>query len=162
MSKHGFQFGSDVRSTMKPEWGPGRVIRVTGDTVQVVFRDYGTVSVKAAAIEPSDDMTDSFGRRIVDPVEFRKRVERLKRGMFETRIEGKPFAMRVTASGLEFTPGSGGARSVTWAHVDEVLAHYNVTGSVHPRDYSDLSRNASYILTLVDELFPDPADALEG
>ena len=156
MSKHGFEFGSDVRSTMKPEWGPGRVIRVTGDTVQVVFRDYGTVSVKATAIEASDDTADSFGRRIVDPVEFRKRVEHQKRGTFDTRIEGKPFTMRVIPSGLEFTPGSGGARSVSWAHVDEVLAQYNVTGSLHPRDYTDLSRNASYILTLLDHLFPEP------
>ena len=162
MSKHGFEFGSGVRNARRPEWGPGKVIRVTGDTVQVVFRDYGTVSMKAAGVERSDDPAESFGRRIVDPVEFRKRVERLKRGAFETRIDRKPFTMRVIASGLEFTPGSGGARSVSWAHVDEVLAQYNVTGSLHPRDYTDLSRNASYMLTLVDELFPEPAAATEG
>lgn len=157
MGRHGFEFGNAVRSTTRPEWGPGKVIRVTGDTIQVVFRDHGTVSVKAAVIEPSDDPAGSFGWPVVAPAEFRQRVERLKRGTFETRIDRKPFAMRVLPSGLEFTPGSGGARSVTWAHVDEVLAQYNAGGSLNPGHYTDLSRNASYILALVEHLFPDGA-----
>ena len=142
-----------------PSWGPGKVIRVTGDTLLVVFRDYGTVPVKAASIEAAEGPAEGFAWPVVDPDEFRKQVERLKRGVFETRVDGKPFSMRVLSSGLEFTPSSGGARSVTWAHVEEVVAQYNTAGSLSPGDYTNLSRNASYILTLLDRLFPREAEA---
>lgn len=159
MGKHGFRFGDTVQSTTMPSWGPGKVIRVTGDTLLVVFRDYGTVPVKAVSIEAAEEPADGFAWPVVDPDEFRKQVERLRRGTFETRIDGKPFSMRVLPSGIEFTPSSGGARSVTWSHVEEVVAQYNTAGSLSPRDYTNLSRNASYILTLVDRLFPRAAAA---
>ena len=67
-----------------------------------------------------------------------------------TRFRKRTFSLSVTKDGFEYTPEySGKPRKQQWKYVERVLKRYNDKRSFHPVDYTDISRNASYILTVI-------------
>jgi len=74
------------------------------------------------------------------------------------RLEDQPL---MTPTGREFTVGvyldcpvfipasSGVGRSDGRKAAERFLARYNATGSLHPSDYGDVTRNASYFLGML-------------
>jgi hypothetical protein len=60
------------------------------------------------------------------------------------------FTVRVADRGLEYTPESTGIpRLHTTKFIARILERHSRTGSLRPGDYSDISKNVSYILALV-------------
>ena len=66
-------------------------------------------------------------------------------------VTGREFTVGVSRTGeLAFTPVSSGyAQSDGRKAAERFLYRYNETGSLRPRDYTDVSRNASYIIGLL-------------
>jgi hypothetical protein len=66
-------------------------------------------------------------------------------------VTGRQFTVGVSSRDeIFFTPASSG-----WGQTEGRRGHqrfverYNETGSLHPRDYGDVSRNASYLIGLL-------------
>ena len=65
-------------------------------------------------------------------------------------VTGKKYTVGINRDALFFKPASSG-----WGQTDGRKAHerfvarYNQTHSLRPRDYSDVSRNASYLIGLL-------------
>jgi hypothetical protein len=66
-------------------------------------------------------------------------------------VSGRPFTAGVSHTGeIFFTPASSG-----WGQTEGRKGHqrfverFNEIGSLQPRDYSDVSRNASYLIGLL-------------
>ena len=66
-------------------------------------------------------------------------------------VTGKPFTVGISRTGeIFFTPASSG-----WGQTEGRKAHerfaerFNEIGSMRPRDYADVSRNASYLIGLL-------------
>ena len=86
--------------------------------------------------------------------EFRRRVAELDGQRLETGPRKRGFTIRVTDSGLEFTPESSRKpRLEGWQRIERVLDHYNETHSMTRRDYTDITRCGSYVLTILQRLF---------
>jgi hypothetical protein len=67
-----------------------------------------------------------------------------------TRFRKRHFSLSVTEEGFEYTPDvSGKRRKSQWRWIERFLQRYNEKRSLHPGDYNDISRNASYILTII-------------
>ncbi len=68
-----------------------------------------------------------------------------------TLDQDKEFKIEfVEEMGFIFTPvSSGKPRKHQFRYAQEVLKRYNETKSWHPRDYRDITRNASYVLPLI-------------
>lgn len=82
--------------------------------------------------------------------QFQQLVRSLEGRTLETEAEKLPFRFHVTSGGLEYTPSSTGrVRRETWEHVSAALDRYNDTGSFKPGDYTDVTRNASYLLVVL-------------
>jgi hypothetical protein len=65
-------------------------------------------------------------------------------------VTGKAFTVRVYLDSLVFTPVSSGfGQSDGRKAAERFLVRYNETGSLRPGDYSDISRNASYLIGLL-------------
>lgn len=66
-------------------------------------------------------------------------------------VTGRPFTVRVFRDReLVFTPVSSGYGQSDGRKAQErFLARYLKTGSLRPSDYSDVSRNASYLIGLI-------------
>lgn len=71
--------------------------------------------------------------------------------VLKTLIQEKEFVLGVTSDGLEYTPKvSGITRKHGRKWLKRVCDEFNRTNSFHPIDYSHLSANASYALTVID------------
>jgi len=70
---------------------------------------------------------------------------------FRTYGRGETFCVDAGEDGLYFTPiNTGGLRSeLKRPKGEKVLARYDKTHSFQPKDYQDLTYNASYFLALV-------------
>jgi hypothetical protein len=66
-------------------------------------------------------------------------------------VTGREFTVGVSRTGeLVVTPASSGfAQSDGRKAGERFLVRYKETGSLRPRDYADVSRNASYIIGLL-------------
>ena len=66
-------------------------------------------------------------------------------------VTGKPFTVGIARTGeIFFTPASSGYGQSDGRKAAERFAdRYNQTGSLRPRDYADVSRNASYFIGLL-------------
>lgn len=65
-------------------------------------------------------------------------------------VTGRPFRVAVYRDVLVFVPESTSlGRSEGRTGHERFLARYNATGSLHPSDYRDVSRDASYLVALV-------------
>jgi len=77
-------------------------------------------------------------------------VRTLAGQQLETGTQHRRFTVQVTAGGLAIVPDSSGQpRSESWAQLDGVLAEFALNGSLQPKDYQQLTRNASYLLRLI-------------
>jgi len=67
-----------------------------------------------------------------------------------TTVTGREFTVATYFDSLVFTPVSSGlGQSDGRKAAERFLARYNETGSLRPGDYSDISRNASYLVGLL-------------
>ena len=80
-------------------------------------------------------------------VELARRLE----GQPMTTVTGKSFTVGISRTGeIFFTPASSG-----WGQTEGRKGHqrfverFNEIGSMQPKDYSDVSRNASYLVGLL-------------
>lgn len=65
-------------------------------------------------------------------------------------VTGKPFTVGISREGPFFTPASSGyGQSDGRRAAERFVERYNQTGSLRPKDYSDVSRNASYFIGLL-------------
>ena len=65
-------------------------------------------------------------------------------------VTGRLFTVGVYLDSLVFSPTSSGiGQSDGRKAAERFLARYNATGSLHPGDYADVSRNASYLIGLI-------------
>lgn len=65
-------------------------------------------------------------------------------------VTGRVFTVRVSRDELIFTPVSSGLGQTDGRKAHQrFLARYSEIGSVRPRDYADVSRNASYLIGLL-------------
>lgn len=67
-------------------------------------------------------------------------------------VTGRPFTVGVARTGeVFFTPASSGRGQSDGRRAHErFLERYNATGSLRPADYAELSRNASYLIGLIE------------
>ncbi len=67
-----------------------------------------------------------------------------------TTVSGREFTVGIYRDSLVFIPASSGiGQSDGRKAAERFLVRYNETGSLHPGDYSKLSRNASYLIGLI-------------
>jgi len=66
-------------------------------------------------------------------------------------VTGKSFTVGIARTGeIFFTPTSSGwGQSDGRKAAERFVERYNQTGSLRPRDYSDVSRHASYLIGLL-------------
>jgi len=75
-------------------------------------------------------------------------------------LQGQTFATRggraqfklesAQDNGIDYiVESTNKTRHSTRRYIEKVLYHYTVTGSLRPRDYQHISRNASYTLSLL-------------
>ncbi len=73
-----------------------------------------------------------------------------------TRSQKKPFTVAVTSRGFEYTPASSGVPRINqFNYIQRVLDHFHQTQSFHPSDYTDITYNASYLLTILEMYFQE-------
>jgi hypothetical protein len=95
--------------------------------------------------------------------ELRAFANRLDGQTLATRSRHRPFSLRVTPQGLEYTPESTGKRRrQLWRFAERCLERYNEKRSLHPADYHDISINASYFLAVLGEYLTEGAAAIPG
>jgi hypothetical protein len=71
-----------------------------------------------------------------------------------TTVTGRAFTVGIAFDCPFFTPASSGyGQSDGRKAAERFLERYNATGSLHPSDYKDVSRNASYFIGM---LIADP------
>lgn len=81
--------------------------------------------------------------------ELLRLARRLEDQPLET-VTGREFTVGVYLDSLVFTPASSGlGQSDGRKAAERFLARYNETGSVRPGDYADVTRNASYLVGLL-------------
>jgi hypothetical protein len=67
-----------------------------------------------------------------------------------TTVTGLAFTVGTYRDSLVFTPASSGiGQSDGRKAAERFLARFNRTGSLRPGDYSDVTRNASYLIGLL-------------
>ena len=68
-----------------------------------------------------------------------------------TRAGFSKFTVRIAGDGVEYTPASTKiSRLHKLKSIESVLDHFETTGSLVTTNYQNLTRNASYTLTLID------------
>ena len=73
-------------------------------------------------------------------------------------VTGTRFSVGVYMDCPFFVPEStGSGRSDGRKAAERFLARYNDTGSLHPGDYGDVTRNASYFIGLITKSAPKPS-----
>lgn len=81
-------------------------------------------------------------------------VKTLEDQTLYTRAQKRPFTLTVTPKGFEYTPASSGMpRTNQRKYIQDVLNRFNEINSFSPSDYMDITRNASYLLPLVEMYF---------
>jgi hypothetical protein len=67
-----------------------------------------------------------------------------------TQFKRKSFLVETASNGFFFTPQSTGkTRFHDLDTLRRIVEIYNNTGSLHPKDYFDITMNASYTLALI-------------
>jgi hypothetical protein len=93
-------------------------------------------------------------------------IARAANGRTLETVTGRQFTVGISSRDeLFFTPASSG-----WGQTEGRKAHqrfvdrFNETGSLRPRDYSDVSRNATYLIGLLrwHQSHPQPAGPSRG
>lgn len=74
-----------------------------------------------------------------------------------TTITGKPFKVGIYREVPFFIPlSTNHGRSDGRRAADRFLERFNETNSHRPKDYQDVTRNASYLLSLINHFEPMP------
>ena len=67
-----------------------------------------------------------------------------------TTVTGKEFTVGIYLDSLVFTPASSGiGQSDGRKAAERFVTRFNETGSLRPGDYADVTRNASYLIGLI-------------
>ena len=65
-------------------------------------------------------------------------------------VTGREFTVGIYRDSLVFTPASSGlGQSDGRKAAERFLARFNESGSLRPGDYADVTRNASYLIGLI-------------
>lgn len=84
--------------------------------------------------------------------EFLRFLKKSGKQSFRTLQRKKEFLAELTPNGIFYIPKSTGKpRKHPFEYFNLVINRFNKTGSLRPGDYKDLTRNASYTLTLISE-----------
>jgi hypothetical protein len=71
----------------------------------------------------------------------------------KTLARQKVFTVKVSSNGLIYTPNSTGKpRPHGQKFVERFLERYNITRSLSPSNYTDISVNASYLLAIIERM----------
>ena len=71
-----------------------------------------------------------------------------------TSKQKKPFTVAVTPKGYQYTPASSGTpRTNGYKYIQAVLDHFHGVQSLQPGQHVDLTRNASYLMTILEMYF---------
>jgi hypothetical protein len=90
---------------------------------------------------------------MISITEFRRRVAELDGQRLETGRRKRGFTVRVTESGLEYTPESSGkARPDSWSGVERFLDRYNEMRSSTTAAYHDVTHHSSYLMAILRRL----------
>lgn len=77
-------------------------------------------------------------------------LARAAEGQTLETVTGRKFTVGTYRDGLYFTPASSGFGQTEGRKGHErFVERYNATGSLRPADYSQVSRNASYLVGLL-------------
>lgn len=77
-------------------------------------------------------------------------LARAAEGQTLETVTGKKFTVGVYRDAPFFTPASSGyGQADGRPPVERFIERYNETGSLRPRDYGSLTRNASYLIGLL-------------
>ena len=88
----------------------------------------------------------------IDRGNFESFIRTLDGRSFATLHRKAPFKVNVIPSGLLYTPlSSGKPRIQEWRYIDRVVSRFAENGSFHPVHYHDITMNASYLLTLIND-----------
>lgn len=72
-------------------------------------------------------------------------------GVTPETVTGRTFTVGIYRDGLFFTPASSGyGQADGRPPVERFIARYNETGSLRPGDYAGVTRNASYLIGLLE------------
>ena len=83
---------------------------------------------------------------------FLKFLRKSNKHTFKTLSRNQKFIIKLTEDGIVYTPKSSNKpRSHPKEYLERVINRYNKTGSLHPKDYLNLTVNSSYTLTLIKE-----------
>lgn len=86
----------------------------------------------------------------IDRGNFEFFIKQLDGRSFATIHRKVQFKVNVIPSGLMYTPvSSGKPRIQEWRYIDRVVSRFVEKSSFHPRDYQDITMNASYLLTII-------------
>ena len=78
------------------------------------------------------------------------RLARRCEGQTLTTVTGRPFTVGIYLGTPFFTPASSGrGQSDGRKAAERFLERFNATGSLHPGDYADVTRNASYFIGML-------------
>lgn len=93
---------------------------------------------------------------MVSLAELKRRAVRLDGQRLETGAKGRGFRLHLGEEGPVYVPESSGEpRGDTWDRISTVLDRFNKTGSVRPGDYQDVTRHASYVMAVIQAVFPE-------
>jgi hypothetical protein len=85
--------------------------------------------------------------------EFRRRVASLDGERLETEQRRRGFTVRVTESGLEYTPESSGKpRPDSWSRIERFLDRYNEIRSTRTAEYHEVTHHSSYLMAILRRL----------
>ena len=84
--------------------------------------------------------------------ELKEYAQSLNRTTLETRARHNKFHFTVDDEAFHYIPESTNKpRSQENKYVDRVLQRFNEIRSLNPKDYIDLTVNASYLLTIIEK-----------
>jgi len=88
----------------------------------------------------------------INTVELAMFVKKAEKKKFKTLARGYEFLAKSAKGGICYIPNSTGkSRKHSFKYLDRVVKRFNGTGSFRPKDYVDITANASYTLTLINE-----------
>jgi len=90
-------------------------------------------------------------------------VKTLEGQSLKTSVKKREFYVRLTEKGFEYTPKSTNKpRLQPTKFIERFLDHFYKTESFQVKNYTDISRNASYLLVLIERYLNKPSNLAES
>ncbi len=90
-------------------------------------------------------------------------VKTLEGQPLKTGVKKREFYVRLTEKGFEYIPKSTNKpRLQPIKFIEQFLDHFHKTESFQVKNYTDISRNASYLLVLIERYLNKPSNLAES